>query len=215
MKRFKIILSLFFVAYLMQNCNKTDDSVIVTDDSGMGILTFGVTPIETSRSQHSGELLSKQALCSRSELKYVRLALKDSQGNCFYGSTKTGFHELEMDPLGLDTNDDTVLDTWHTSNNHKLQLPAGNYTLEYLAVTNKRGKNSKIILMAPKKGEEGNTMQYYNLVSNYLPVNFTIREGLEHYIPLETLCFNLDLAYAFGFVFLDYEDPNPFYLCSQ
>ncbi|WP_026838045.1 hypothetical protein [Gillisia sp. JM1] len=44
-------------------------------------------------------------------------------------------HEVEIDPLGLDTNNDEFIDTWNTSNGHKLLLPVGNYTLEYLAVT--------------------------------------------------------------------------------
>lgn len=216
MKKFNLIFSISLVAFLFLSCSSTDDSSIIADNPiGMGILSLGVTPIETSRSMQSGDLLIKQAACSNSELKYVRMALKDSQGNCFYGNSKTGFHELEMDPLGLDTNNDEVLDTWNTSNDHKLHLPPGNYTLEYLAVTNNKGKDSKIILMAPKRGEEENTMQFYNLVSNSLPVNFTIREGVEHYIPLETLCFKREHAFEFGFVFLEFEDPNPFYLCSQ
>jgi hypothetical protein len=216
MKKFKIMLSLLFVAFLLLSCSNTDDSSIIADNPiGMGILSFGVTPIETSRSMQSGDLLIKQAACSNSELKYVRMALKDSQGNCFYGNSKTGFHEIEMDPLGLDTNNDEVLDTWITSNDHKLLLPVGNYTLEYLAVTNNKGKDSKIILMAPKRGEEENAMQYYNLVSNSLPIEFTIREGVEHYIPLEALCFRIEHAYEFGFVFIELEDPNPFYLCAQ
>ncbi|WP_026838046.1 hypothetical protein [Gillisia sp. JM1] len=69
--------------------------------------------------------------------------------------------------------------------------------------------------MAPKRGEEENAMQYYNLVSNSLLIEFTIREGVEHYIPLEALCFRREYAIEFGFVFLSNEDTNPFYLCSD
>ncbi len=219
MKKLKLLVSLlllFLFAFFITSCSSNDDPNIISNDPiGMGLLSFGVTPMETSRNMQSGELFKKHAVCSMSDLKYVRMALKDSQGNCYFGNSESGFHEIEMDPLGLDTNNDEVIDTWNTSKDHKLLLPVGNYTLEYLVVTNNKGRNSKIILMSPKKGKEENAMQYYNLVSNSLPLEFSIREGIEHYIHLEALCFRREHAFEFGFVFLTYEDPNPFYLCSQ
>ena len=217
MKKLNISLSLlFFVAILFLGCSSNDDPNIIIDDTiVMGILSLGVTPIETSRSMETGEILKNHADCSNSDLKYVRMTLKDSQGNCYYGNTESGFHEIEMDPLGLDTNNDEIIDTWNTSKDQRLLLPVGNYTLEYLVVTNNKGRDSKIILMSPKRGAEENATQYYNLVSNSLPIEFSIREGVEHYIPLEALCFRREHAFEFGFVFLTYEDPNPFYLCSQ
>lgn len=215
MKKIKILFSHLFIAFLILSCSTDDSNIIADSPIGMGVLSIGVTPITTSRSMESGNLSIKEASCSKSDMKYVRMALKDSQGNCYYGNSKNGFHELEMDPLGVDTNNDEVLDTWNTSKDYKLLLPAGNYTLEFLAVTNNRGRDSKIILMSPKRGDEENAMQYYNLVGNSLPVEFSIIEGEELYIPLEALCFKMEHAFEFGFVFLSYEDPNPFYLCSN
>lgn len=215
MKKFKILFSHLFIAFLFLSCSTDDSNIIADSPSGMGVLSIGVKPITISRSMESGDLLLKETTCSKSEMKYVRMALKDSQGNCYFGNSKTGFHEIEMDPIGLDTNNDAVLDTWNTSKDYKMLLPAGNYTLEYLAVTNKKGRDSKIILMSPKRGSEENSMQYYNLVSNSLPVEFSIGDGEELYIPLEALCFKREHAFEFGFVFLEFEDPNPFYLCSK
>ncbi|WP_010231355.1 hypothetical protein [Gillisia marina] len=152
MKKLNVSLSLLLFVAIFLSCSSNDDANIITDDTiGMGILSFGVTPIETSRSMETGEIVKNHAVCSNSDLKYVRMTLKDSQGRCYFGNTESGFHEIEMDPLGLDTNNDEVIDTWNTSKNKKLLLPVGNYTLEYLAVTNNKGKDSKIILMCPKK----------------------------------------------------------------
>jgi len=216
MKTLKKIFSLFLIAVLYLGCSSSDDSSVIADSPfGTGIISFGVTPIEILRNMQTGELMKKQVICSSSEWKYVRVAIRDSQGNCFYGNSETGFQELEMDPLGIDTNNDKILDTWNTSSNNKLLLPVGNYTLEYLAVTNNKGRNSEIILMSPKKGEEDNATQYYNLVNNSLPITFSIADGQEQFIPIEALCFTMEHAYEFGFIFLSYEDPNPFYLCSQ
>ncbi|TVZ25243.1 hypothetical protein JM83_0145 [Gillisia sp. Hel_I_86] len=216
MKKLSIMLSLLVVVSLFTSCSSNDDSNVISDDpSGMGVLSLGVTPLTTSRSVETGDLWKNHANCSNSDLRYVRMALKDNQGNCYFGNTESGFHEIEMDPVGMDTNNDGVIDTWNTSKDHKMLLPAGDYTLEYLAVTNNTGRDSKIILMSPKRGKEENAMQYYNLVTNSLPIEFSIREGMEHYIPLEALCFRIEHAFEFGFVFLAFEDPNPFYLCAQ
>jgi len=208
------MLSLFLVALLIESCSSNDDSNIISDDSiGMGILSFEISPIENSLNLQANNL-SKSADCSNSDIKFVRIAIKDSQGNCYYGNSNSGFHELEMDPLGWDSNNDETIDTWKTSENNKLLLPVGTYTLEYLAVTNNKGINSEIILMCPRKSVEDNIMLYQSLVISSLPLEFSLLDGEEHFLHLETLCFKREHAYEFGLVFISYEDPNPFYLCA-
>jgi hypothetical protein len=210
---FPIILS---VVFLVISCSNNDDLSLPSEDLfGVGALSFGIVPVSNPRDMESGFSINRQAECSNSQLKFVRVALKDSQGKCYTKNSDSGFFEMEIDPAGLDTNNDEIKDTWETSDDKKLLLPVGTYTVEYFAVTNKLDNNSEIILMSPRRGEEGNAMQYYNWVTNPLPLQFTIREGMEHYIPLEALCFKKDLAFEFGFVFLEYEDPNPFYICAQ
>ncbi|CAM4315540.1 hypothetical protein [Gillisia limnaea] len=201
------------VLFLISSCSKNDDSTIISENpNGVGMLSFGTVPVVNSRSV--GTVIAyKQMDCSKS-LKMVRIALKDSQGNCFYGNSKSGFHEFEMSPNGYDTNNDAILDTWNTVEDKKLMLPVGTYTLEYFAVLNNSGKDSQIIMMAPRKGNEDNPIQLNTLVSNSLPLEINIREGLEHYLPIEVLCFTRDQANVFGFYFIEYDDPDPFYLCS-
>ncbi len=43
------------------------------------------------------------------------------------------FFKMEIDLLGLDTNNHEVIDTWETADNNKLLLTIGTYSLEYLA----------------------------------------------------------------------------------
>ena len=211
--RFSLILA---ISFLFLGCDKNDDLDLPSEDSvGVGVLSFGIVPISNTRNMEIGNSWDKQAECSNSQLKFVRIALKDSQGKCYYGNSDSGFFEMEMDPIGLDTNEDEIEDTWNTRGDKKLLLPVGNYTVEFFAVTNDTGKNSEIILMSPRRGDAGNSMQYSNYVKTSLPLQFTIREGMEHYIPLEALCFRKDLAFDFGFIFFNLEDTNPFYLCAQ
>lgn len=216
MKKFNISLSLIiFVAFLFSSCSSNDDSNIFSEDpTGIGILSFAISPIENSLGRQSINS-SKVSDCLNSQIKYIRIALKDSNNNCFFGSNELSFHEIEMDPLGIDTNNDETIDTWKTSENNKLLLPIGTYTLEYLAVTNNKGVGSEIILMCPRKTDEENVMLYHNLVKNSLPMDFAIKDGEEHSLQLETLCFKKEYAYEFGLVFIALDDPNPFYLCAQ
>lgn len=208
------IVSILFFAFFLSSCSNSDDSNNLSDDpTGVGLLSFEISPIENSLGRQSSHL-NKTTECSSTAFKYVKIALKDSNGNCFLGSDELSFHEIEMDPLGLDTNNDNTIDTWKTSNNNKLLLPVGTYTLEYLAVTNNKGDGSEIILMCPRKSEEESVMLYHNLVKNSLPMGFTIEDGEEHSLQLETLCFKKEHAYEFGLVFISLDDPNPFYLCG-
>jgi len=198
----------------MESCSSNDDSNIISDDPiGMGIISFEISPIENTLNIQSNSLF-RTSDCSTSAIKFVRFALKDSQGNCYYGNDISGFHEIEMDPFGIDTNDDAIIDSWSTSENMKLLLPVGNYTLEYLAVTNKEGVDSEIILMCPRKSGENNIMLYHNLVTTSLPLEFSVKDGEENSLHLETLCFKKEHAYEFGMVFISLDDPNPFYLCA-
>ncbi len=208
------IVSILFFGFLLNSCDNTDESNILSDEpTGVGLLSFEVAQIENSLGRQSIHL-NKSTGCSVTALKYVRIALKDSNGNCFVGSEELSFHEIEMDPLGLDTNNDNTIDTWRTSDNNKLQLPVGTYTLEYLAVTNNKGVGSEIILMCPRKSEDESVMLYHNLVKNSLPMEFTIGDGEELNLQLETLCFKKEHAYEFGLVFISLDDLNPFYLCG-
>lgn len=210
---FSIILS---VSFLFMSCSKNDDLNLPSEDPiGAGLVSFGIVPINNTHDMESGFSINRQVECSNSQFKFVRIAIKDSQGNCYTKNSDSGFFEMEMDPIGLDTDNDEIEDTWKTSSDKKLLLPVGTYTIEYFAVTNNPDKNSEIILMSPRRGEEDNAMHYFNLVTNPLPLQFTIREGMEHYIALETLCFKRGFAFEFGFVFLEHEDPNPFYICAQ
>lgn len=141
--------------------------------------------------------------------------MKDSDGNCYVGNNSSGFFELQLDPNGLDSDEDGEMDIWNNLEEFNLKLSVGRYILEYFAVVDKPGQSSKIIYMSPRKNAQGNPMQFYNLVTASLPITINIQEGVKYNLPVEVLCFQKDLAFDFGFMFIEHEDPNPFYLCSK
>lgn len=54
-------------------------------------------------------------------------------------------------------------------------------------------------MMAPRKGDQDKAGQLYHLVSNSLPMEITIRGGLEQFLPIEVLCLTRNQVHNFGF----------------
>ena len=210
---------LFFIATFIFSCSSSDDNIPPNDDSGNGILSFSMLTANVfnfpNRGMESKEIEFGSLPCSNISPSYIRLALKDSNGNCYVGNNATGFFELQLDPNGIDSDEDGEMDLWNNLEEKNLKLPVGIYTLEYFAVIDKPGQSSKIIYMSPRKNGEDDPMQFYNLVTASLPITINIQEGVKYNLPVEVLCFQKDLAFDFGFMFIEHEDPNPFYLCSK
>lgn len=205
---------IWLMAFFIFSCSTNDDNSPSYDDAGNGILSFSMlTTNGFNRSQKSIEF--GDLYCSEISPAYIRIALKDSNGHCYVGNNSSGFFELQLDPNGIDSNEDGKLDSWNNMEEFDLKLPAGTYTLEYFAVIDIPGKSSNIIYMSPRKNAEHDPMQFYNLVSTSLPITINVQEGSKQYLPVEVLCFQKDRAYDFGFIFIENEDPNPYYLCSN
>ncbi len=205
---------LFLIATFIFSCSSNDDDSLSNDEVGNGVLSFSmITTNGFNRSQKSIEF--GDLYCSDISPAYIRIALKDSNGNCYVGNNSSGFFELQLDPKGLDSNNDGEMDSWNNLEEFDLKLPVGTYTLEYFAVVDIPGQSSHIIYMSPRKNAGNDPMLFYNLVSASLPITIKIEEGSKQILPVEVLCFQKDRAYDFGFIFVENEDPNPYYLCSK
>lgn len=205
---------LFLMVIFIFSCSSADDNSLSNDELGNGVLSFRMlTTNGFNRSQKSIEF--GDLYCSEISPAFIRIALKDSNGNCYVGNNSSGFFELQLDPKGLDSNNDGEMDSWNNLEEFDLKLPVGTYTLEYFAVVDIPGQSSHIIYMSPRKNSEDDPMLFYNLVSASLPITINVQEGTKQILPVEVLCFQKDRAFNFGFVFIESDDPNPFYLCSK
>jgi hypothetical protein len=72
--------------------------------------------------------------------------------------------------------------------------------------------------MAPRIPEEeidyNETIQYHNFVEKPLPIKVNIRPGVKYYQPVEVLCYEEHFAFAFGYLFFDFNTTDLIYLCT-
>ena len=214
------LLLILFVAFLFSGCSSNDDNIPFNDPSPSesGILSFSMLTSSNFNGTNipgSKDIQFTSLFCSDLSPSYIRIALKDSDGNCYVGNNSSGFSEIQLDSFGIDSNNDGVRDTWNNLEEYDLILPVGTYTLEYFAAIDRPGQSSNIIYMSPRKNTEDNMTLYYNLVSEFLPITIVITDGQKVILPVEVLCFQKELAFNFGFIFIPDGKPNPVYLCSQ
>ena len=153
---------------------------------------------------------------------YVRVALKVKNENGLWEWFKNSNNdkiEIEVNPNGSDLDEDGQLDAWFTQESSDLELEQGEYSLEYFAVASASGNDpADIIYMAPRRpqGELDytETIQYHNFVKKPLPITVKIRPGVKYYQPVEVLCYEEHYAFAFGYLFFDFEATNLIYLCT-
>ncbi len=174
---------------------------------GVGKISFGTVLGDFTQSANvifSKSKNSEVPVCSEQEPKFLNIALKDSKGEWYSGTNnKDTLMIIELNSNGADFSGDGRMDSWFTKESGELELPADVYTIEYFAVTNGNGPDAEIIFLAPRKNSEFNTVGFQNYVSNPLPVQLSIREGIRHYTPIEVLCYEKSFAFAFGYKFLD------------
>jgi len=210
-----------FVIFQIISCSKEDTSesrLPGEDQQPKGILSFG------SLLGNFGEDNFKTVFdevvdipqCSEENPKYIRVAIKNASDNSWVAGKDgiNSFIEIEVNPNGSDTNNDQILDSWFTKESQDLELDAGVYTIEYFAVLDGNGPNAEIIYLAPRKDDNYGPISFQNYVNNPLPVEVNILSGEKHYAPVEVLCYDKQLAIAFGYLFFDFTNPNFIYLCS-
>lgn len=215
-----LILSVF----LLFSCSKEEVGKEVEEFSMVGKLSFGsVLSDLANRSQ-----LNKQndfyeiPQCSADDPLYVRVALKvqNASGNwVWYKNSNQNKIEIEVNPNGTDLDNDGDLDAWFTQESADLELEEARYSLEYFAVASASGNDpADIIYMAPRKPQGeldySETIQYHNFVKDPLPLQFKIRPGVKYYQPVEVLCYEEQYAFAFGYLFFDFNSTNLIYLCT-
>ncbi len=216
--------ALFFgilLIFLSSSCSKEDDTNSKLPGNvgeSKGILSFGglLENFEDNNFKTVFEEFAKIPQCSDELPKYVRVAVRDLSDNSWVAGRDgvNSFIEIEVNPNGSDTNGDNVLDAWFTKESEDLELNAGSYSIEYFAVLDGNGDDANIIYLAPRKDDNYGPISFQNYVNKPLPIKVDIMSGEKHYAPVEVLCYDEQLAIAFGYLFFDFTNPNFIYICS-
>ena len=226
MKKIIRISLCLFVLLCCYSCAKEEVGKQLEDSQANGKLSFGsVLSDLANRSDLNKQSFSDSyeiPKCSEEDPLFVRVAIKfkDESGNwVWYKNSNTNKIEIKVNPNGTDLDEDGDLDAWFTQESADLELEEGEYSIEYFAVATAAGKDEEaIIYMAPRIPEGDldytQSIQYHNFVNKPLPIKVQIRPGVKYYQPVEVLCYEEHFAFAFGYLFFDFNSSNLIYLCT-
>lgn len=207
--------------FLVSSCSKEDESgTKAPENTGevKGVLSFG-SLLENFDDKNFKTVFGEFEeipQCSDLIPKYVRVAVRNLSDNSWVAGKDgvNSFIEIEVNPNGSDSNGDNILDAWFTKESEDLELDAGSYSIEYFAVLDGNDANAEIIYLAPRKDDNYGPISFQNYVNKPLPIKVDILSGEKHYAPVEVLCYDKQLAIAFGYLFFDFTNPNFIYICS-
>lgn len=212
---------LFFIS-----CSKEEVGGELLETRDVGKLSFGsvLGDLGNRNQLIKGSLTDSYEIpvCSEESPLYVRVAIKvkDENNNwSWYKNSNENKIQIEVNPNGTDLDNNGIPDAWFTQESADLELEEGEYSIEYFAVAKAEGTNPEdIIYMAPRipEGEidYSETIQYHNFVDKPLPIKVNIRPGVKYYQPIEILCYEEHFAFAFGYLFFDFNTTNLIYLCT-
>ena len=220
MKKFiyaSFLTTIFFLVF--NSCTKEEVALEKTNQKEMGVLSFGgvLNDLGEKGSLNKGsEEVQDIPHCSTDAPLFVYVSLKVLNGDTWEWFKNSNEEKIviQVNPNGSDLDGDGVFDAWFTQESADLELEEGKYRLEYFAVASEE----EIIYMAPRVPEENlnhnQNIQYFNYVDRPLPLEITIIPGVKYYQPVEVLCFEEHYAFAFGYLFFDFNKSPLIYLCT-
>ncbi|MBK5193282.1 MAG: hypothetical protein JJE07_08725 [Flavobacteriaceae bacterium] len=202
MKIIKIYLvCLAVTGLLFTSCSKEDESSL----SGLpgdeapqtATLSFGavLNDLVSNSVANEQHIPGDVPACSDAAPTKVRVALKDAQDTWVAGQNGDtgGFIEIPVIPNGEGG--------WMTKESDEVELPQGQYTLEYFAVLD-AGNN--VLWIAPRENDDYGYSNFAAFVSDPLPININLRDGVKKYVNVEVLCYDERFADEFGYLFFNF-----------
>ena len=187
---------------LFTSCSKEDESSLsgLSGDEApqTATLSFGavLNDLVSSNSMAIAQRIPGDVpSCSDAAPAKVRVALKDAQDAWVAGQNGDtgGFIEIPVIPNGEGG--------WMTKESDEVVLPQGQYTLEYFAVLD-AGNN--MLWIAPRENDDYGYANFAAFVSDPLPININLRDGVKKYVKVEVLCYDERFADEFGYMFFNF-----------
>jgi len=215
----RILTIVFISAIFLTACTKEDTEDASNQQANKGSLSFG-SFIGNLITKEKSDFFKSYKLgipdCKNEAPLYIRAALKNSKGSWVTGiNGGDHFIEIKVNSSGIDTDKDGYPDSWFTQDADQIILPVDHYTLEYFAVLDSKGPDANILYITPRKYEDYGTTAFQNFVNAPLPIDINIREGVKHYVPVEVLCYDQRFAFAYGYLFFNFENTPLINICSN
>lgn len=212
--------------FCVVSCTKEEVGKELEEAHAVGKLSFGSVLSDLANRNQLVKQANSDAYdipqCSDENPLFVRVAIKVKNENgdwIWYKNSHQEKIEIEVNPNGTDLDNDGNLDAWFTQESADLELEEGEYRIEYFAVATAAGNDQDdIIYMAPRIPDGdldySQSIQYHNFVDKPLPIEVKIRPGVKYYQPVQVLCYEEHYAFAFGYLFFDFNTTNLVYLCT-
>ncbi|MBO2544759.1 hypothetical protein J0871_10070 [Salegentibacter sp. BDJ18] len=225
-KIIRFSLGIILILFCVVSCTKEEVGKELEESHAVGKLSFGSVLSDLANRNQLNKQTSSDSYdipqCSNENPLFVRVAIKvkdESDNWVWYKNSHQDKIEIQVNPNGTDLDNDGNSDAWFTQESADLELEEGEYSIEYFAVATAAGNDeADIIYMAPRipDGDLDYTqsIQYHNFVDNPLPIQVKIRPGVKYYQPVEVLCYEEHYAFAFGYLFFDFNTTNLIYLCT-
>lgn len=203
MKIIKICLICLAVSgALFTSCSKDDESSQSgqPDDiaSETATLSFGavLNDLVSNVPANNQNPIGDVPACSEAIPVKVRVALKDSQNGWVAGQNGEtgGFIEIPIIPNGQGG--------WMTKESDNLELPRGQYTLEYFSVLDAANNE---LWFAPRENVDYGPANFADFVTDALPIEINLRDGVKKYVNVEVLCYDERFADEFGYLFFNFK----------
>lgn len=212
----KFLLPLAVVAMLFASCGQESPIEEAAKKGELGFNTLLNDFLE------NGRLTDELPDCSENGPYSVCVKIKDANGNYIMDKTPEGdddgldagsdnIIEIDVAPAsGVDIDNDGDMDTWFTEESESLELPEGDYTIEYFVVKDEDGN---AVLAAPHEDADFGDVKYQNFVEDALPISLTLFAGTKKYVDVEVLCFEEHFAKEFGYLFFDIIEIEQQHIC--
>jgi len=200
MKNFKSYFACFAVfTFLFTSCSMDEETARKTDNEEVATLSFATVLNDLTRSAEKAHL-NDFPVCSDEAPSYVVVRIT---GEGYEGPVSL---EIPLSDNAGDYDDDGEAE-YFTLENSNLELPEGNYILNYFAVYN---SDNNIIWVAPSTDEPG---ILGNFVNNPLPIQIDLIAGTKKYVDVEVLCYDQRMVNEYGYLFFELETKTALDFC--
>ena len=193
-----ILLSLFLLS-----CAK-EEKIVVEEEPQLSRLSFGSVLQDTIIFESNNTQEEAEALANAVP-GYVELIL--SQDGYFVLGSMDEPAKININPVLNDPDGDGD-GNYFSDNNLALELPPGNYVLEYFKVFDNQGN---LIWLAPIMSDFPGNLDSF--LDNPLPMNISLGEGVIKYIEVDVLVYDDRIANRYGYMFFDLEGREAIKFC--
>ena len=220
MKYFKLFYAyLACAALVFTSCSKDENGA--TDAPGeaeISSLNFNVQleDFELNRSainkQESGTTEVPSCNNEDTEPSFIRAVIMESDGSYVDDGDASNAEavDIRIIPVSDSDSDSDGMFNWLTNEEAFLELPTGQYSLEYFDV---RNTNGDVLYLAPSSNDTYGPANFENFVDAPLPHTIQLATGTKHYDEVEVLCYDDVFADAYGYLFFDFEMLPLQYIC--